>query len=126
MKTMTLAEFQAACIAQARSHDQIVFRCPMCKTLQSGADLIRAGAGATFDEVERYLAFSCLGRFTGAPSPRKEPDGKPCNWTLGGLFTVHSLEVVTPDGKHHPRFDLASKEDADAHRASTATEAAAA
>ena len=24
--------------------------------------------------------------------------------TLGGLFKIHELEVVTPDGEHHPRF----------------------
>jgi hypothetical protein len=116
MKTMTLNEFHEACQAQATANDQIVFRCPMCKTLQSGADLIRAGAGPTFDDVEKYLGFSCIGRFTGALSPRKQPDGKPCNWTLGGLFRVHTFEVVTPDGKHHPRFELASKDDADQHR----------
>lgn len=124
MNTMTLAEFHAACKAQAPSHDQIVFRCPLCKTLQSGADLIRAGAGATFDEVERYLGFSCIGRFTGAPSPRAKPDGKPCDWTLGGLFRLHTFEVITPDGEHHPRFELATREEADQHRAATTTEAA--
>ena len=115
--TLTLDEFQAACVLQAPSNDQIVFRCPMCKTLQSARDLIAAGAGKDFDEVEPYLAFSCVGRFMGAPSPRKTPDGKPCDWTLGGFFRLHTLEVVTPDGERHPRFELASKEDADAHRA---------
>lgn len=116
IKTMTLAEFHAACKAQAPSNDQIVFRCPMCKTLQTGRDLIAAGAGATFDDVEKYLAFSCVGRFTGAGSPRKVPDGQPCNWTLGGLFSLHNFEVVTPDGERHPRFELATKEEADAYR----------
>lgn len=114
---MTLAEFQEACKAQAPSHDLIVFQCPMCKTLQTSRDLIAAGAGTTFDEVERYLAFSCVGRFTGAGSPRKAPDGQPCNWTLGGLLKLHKVEVVTPDGEAHPRFELASREEADAHRA---------
>lgn len=116
-QSMSLEEFHAACKAQAPSSDQIVFRCPMCKTLQSARDLIAAGAGSTFDDVERYLGFSCVGRFTGAGSPRKEPDGAPCNWTLGGLFTLHRLTVVTPDGKQHPRFEIASREEADAHRA---------
>ena len=119
IKSMTLDEFHAACKAQAPSHDQIVFRCPMCKTLQSARDLIAAGAGSTFDEVEPHLAFSCIGRFTGAPSPRREPDGKPCDWTLGGLFRLHRFEVVTEDGKAHPRFELATREEADAHRAGT-------
>lgn len=117
MKTLTLDEFQAACKAQAPSHDQIVFRCPMCGTLQSGVDLVAAGAGADFQAVERYLAFSCIGRFTGAESPRRKPDGSPCNWTLGGLLRTHKLEVVTADGMRHARFELATKDEADAHRA---------
>ena len=118
MKTMTLAEFHEACKAQAPSNDQLVMRCPMCKTLQTARDLIAAGAGADFDAVERYLGFSCVGRFTGAPSPRRVPDGQPCNWTLGGLFRTHELEVVTEDGVHHGRFELATPEEAAAHRAS--------
>lgn len=124
MERLTLDQFIEACKVQAPSSDLIVFRCPMCKTLQTARDLIAAGAGKTFDEVERYLAFSCVGRFTGAPSPRTNPDGKPCNWTLGGLFTLHQLEIETPDGKKHPRFALAPKEEADAYRA-TMTAAAA-
>ena len=120
MKTMTLDEFHAACKAQAPSADQIVMKCPMCGTLQTAKDLIAAGAGDDFDAVERYLGFSCIGRFTGAGSPRKEPDGDPCNWTLGGLFRTHRLEVITPDGKRHPRFELADLAEAEKHRAAAA------
>lgn len=116
MKSMTLEEFQSACRAQANSHEEIVFLCPTCKTPQTALDLIAAGAGKNFEEVEKYLGFSCIGRFTGAGSPRKDPDGKPCNWTLGGLFKVHKLEITTPDGRRHPHFELASKEVAQAHR----------
>jgi hypothetical protein len=99
-------------------------KCPMCGTIQSAADLIAAGAGPDFDAVEKYLAFSCVGRFTNAGSPRKVPDGKPCNWTLGGLFSLHKLEVVTPDGKKYPRFELASPAEAQAHKASRTLEQA--
>lgn len=118
--SMTLDEFHAACMAQAPSSDLIVFKCPMCATLQTGRELIAAGAGADFDAVEKYLAFSCIGRFTGAGSPRTHPDGNACNWTLGGMFQVHRVEVVTPDGARHPRFELANREDADRHRAAIA------
>lgn len=117
MKTMTLDEFHAACKEQAPNRESIVFRCPACKTLQSAHDLIAAGAGQDFDAVHHYLGFSCVGRFTGAPTPRKKPDGKPCNWTLGGLLKLHKLEIVTPDGESHPHFELASKEEAEQHRA---------
>lgn len=113
MKTMTLDEYHAALKAQgAKNRADLVMICPMCATLQTGNDLIRAGAGKTFEEVEGYLGFSCVGRFTGAGSLRKEPDGRPCNWTLGGLFRTHSLEVVTPDGERHPRFEVATPEQA--------------
>ena len=96
--------------------DQAVFKCPMCGTLQSAADLIDAGAGLDFEGVRQYLGYSCVGRFTGAGSPRKKPDGQPCNWSLGGLFRMHKLEVVTPDGRTHPHFEPASLEEAQEHK----------
>ena len=118
MKQLTLAEFRADLKAQnAPSREDAAFICPMCGVIQSARDLIAAGAGADFDAVEKYIGFSCVGRFTGALSPRREPDGKPCNWTLGGLFRMHKLEVITEDGKAHPHFELASPEAAAAHAA---------
>lgn len=116
MKTMTLDEFQAALKAQGvPTHHEFALVCPMCGTVQTGKDLIAAGAGKTFEEVKKYLGFSCIGRFTGAPSPRRQPDGLPCNWTLGGLFLTHKLEVLTPDGKRHPQFEPATPEQAQEH-----------
>ena len=112
MNTMTLEEFKAAVKAQGVPIEHVAMRCPRCGCLQTATDLIEAGAGADFDAVEKYLGFSCVGRFTGAGSPRREPDGKPCNWTLGGLFRLHTFEVVTPDGEHHPRFELGTPEEA--------------
>lgn len=117
MKTITIDEFQAACIEQANSNLRLVFKCPMCGCLQMGQDFIDAGAATSSEQAMGYVGFSCLGRFTGASEPRKKPDGKRCNWTLGGLFQLHKLEVVTPDGQSHPHFELATKADADAYRA---------
>lgn len=118
MKTMTVEEFRDAIDGQGVPDlADAAFICPMCECIQSARDLIAAGAGENFEAVEKYLAFSCVGRFTGAGSPRKEPDGKPCNWTLGGLFQTHRLEVVTPDGKQHPRFEPATADQAQAHAA---------
>jgi len=108
-RQITLEQFHAEIKAQnAPSREDITFVCPMCATHQSARDLIEAGAGATFVDVEKYLGFACVGRFTDAGSPRKEPDGKPCNWTLGGFFLLHKLEVIAA-GKPHPRFEVAEK-----------------
>jgi len=71
-------------------------------------------------DVQKYFGFSCVGRFTGAGNPPKPEDKgkeqKGCNWTLGGLFQMHDLEVVTPDGKKHPCFEPATPEQAKAHK----------
>lgn len=114
MSTLTLAEFQSAVKAQGVPRVHAAFVCPMCGTVQSMDCLINAGAGKTEDDVERYVGFSCVGRWLCAGSPRKAPDGKPCNWTLGGLFQCHKLTVLTPDGKRCAYFEVATPEQAKA------------
>ena len=121
MQILTLEEFHSALKAQGvPTTEDCAFVCPMCGTIQSARDFIAAGAGRDLDEVERFLAFSCVGRFTDAGMPT-EGGKEPCNWTLGGLFQTHRLEVVTPDGKHHPRFELASPEEAQKHATAMAS-----
>lgn len=123
MKTMTLEEFHDALKAQGvADRSDLAVRCPMCGTIQSARDLIAAGAGPDFDAVEKYLAFSCVGRWTDAGPPTKgvEP-GRGCNWTLGGFFKLHKLEVITPDGERHPRFEPVSATEAQAHLNPAAT-----
>ncbi|MDT1061162.1 VVA0879 family protein [Paracoccus sp. CPCC 101403] len=115
MKTMTIPEFHAALKAQNVERADLALVCPVCGTVQSARDLIAAGAGLNFEDVERYLGFSCVGRWTDAGPARKNPDGKPCNWTLGGLFQLHRLEVVDDDGSRHPRFEVATPEQAQQH-----------
>ena len=126
MRTMTVSEFRDALRAQGVPTEDVALRCPMCGTVQSARDLIAAGAGLNFDEVERFLGFSCVGRWTGAGSPRNAPDGKPCNWTLGGLFQTHKMAVITEDGEHHPRFEPVTPEEAQAHAAAFAASVGAA
>lgn len=111
---ITLAEFHSRLDAQGVALEDKAFVCPACKTVQSARDLIKAGAGQTFEDVNAFLGFSCFGRFTSAGSARKEPDGKPCNWTLGGLFQIHELEVETEEGVA-PMFVIATPEQAQAH-----------
>lgn len=117
---MTLEEYHAALKAQGVPKLHLAMKCPVCQTVQSPADLIAAGAGKDMDEVEKYVGFSCVGRFTGSgPHKKDEAPGRGCNWTLGGFFSIHKLEVVTPDGKKHMRFELATPEEARAHMEST-------
>jgi hypothetical protein len=109
IRNISIEEFHAQLRDQGVSGKQhLAFRCPMCATVQSAASLIKAGAGENFEQVERFLGFSCVGRFTRAGSPRKAPDGQPSNWTLGGLFRLHKLEVIDTDGKAYPRFEIAA------------------
>lgn len=123
VETIQLAEFRARIAAQGTSNrTHAAFRCPMCKTVQSIASL--TSAGVSEDAAERYIGFSCIGRFTGAESPREKPDGKPCDWTLGGLLRLHELEVVDNDGNTHPFFTVATTEEAQALEATFAGEKA--
>lgn len=114
LRIQTLAEFKAACATQDMPRDHIAVMCPICGTIQSIASL--AAAGASPAAAERAIGFSCEGRFTNA-GPAKQgrparPGTRGCDWTLGGLFRLHRLEVITEDGKHHPHFEPASKSDA--------------
>lgn len=117
MRTITIAEFHNELRAQltaigTKDLAAIAFRCPACNTIQNGNDLMAAGAGGTFSEVEKFLGFSCVGRWTDAGPPTR--DSKPaagkhgCNWTLGGLLNINELDVIHDDGEKCPRFELAT------------------
>jgi len=75
------------------------FVCPACKTVQSIQDLLRAGVKK--EDVDGYMAFSCIGRFT---------KDKGCDWTLGGLFQIHTLEVELENGHKRAVFEFAETE----------------
>lgn len=121
MKVLTLAEFQGAMRSQEVPQEHMAVKCPMCGTVQSMTSLIRAGAGPTPSDVEKYVGFSCVGRFQGGPSPTEAREkGIACNWTLGGLFKLHTLEVEIEGGKRVPTFEPATKEEAQALMAGAA------
>lgn len=116
MKTITQAEFTSE--AKRKFGDNVrewKFVCPMCGTVQSVQQLLDAvlAAGGKKDDVHGYIGFSCIGRFTGqgdagiSAKNRGEKWDKGCNWTLGGLFRCHNLEVVMEDGHKRPTFELA-------------------
>ena len=56
------------------------FRCISCGECQTYNDFKEAGV----DDPSGYVHFSCIGRFD---------EKRGCNWTLGGLFTIHQKEV---------------------------------
>ena len=115
-RSITLKEFIAELKKQDVSKNNLCFICPMCGTVQNANDLIKAKAGKSFKDVEKYLGFSCVGRFTHRkPPPKEKGTQMGCDWTLGGLFQLHTLEVVTEDGVKHPRFDIATPEQAKEH-----------
>lgn len=121
MIIIPVAELRESFKAQGvsgRSH--IACKCPVCGTVQSIASL--SAAGASDEQAERMMGASCEGRLTGAgPFPsaknksakaRKRRDQRGCDWTLGGVFRIHKIEVETEDGKRHPHFELATPEEA--------------
>ncbi|MGL3099487.1 VVA0879 family protein [Enterobacter asburiae] len=113
MKTLTLVEFREQLKAQNVDKLDFALICPACRTVQSPRMLIQANAGANFEEVRKFIGFSCVGRFTGKGSPTDEKSKEHgCNWTLGGLFQIHELEVITEDGTRHPQFEPATAEQA--------------
>lgn len=117
IRKIAAEQFHAEMKAQdVKDRVDIAFKCVMCATVQSMRSLIHAGAPV--DKVENQIGFSCEGRWRNA-GPAK--DGKParldvrgCDWSLGGLFHLHRLEVTTPDGKTHMSFELASPAEAQA------------
>jgi hypothetical protein len=122
MRTITLEQLHKELQAQGvGSCEHFAFVCVACGTIQSGQDFINAGAGRTFQEVLKYVGFSCVGRFTEAGPPvsfEASPcEGRGCNWTLGGLFHIHKLEIVTPEGDHCALFEPATPQEAQAHEA---------
>lgn len=116
MRKITVEQFHIELKSQgvsAREHTAL--KCPACGTIQSMTLLLEQGCPA--DKVETQIGFSCVGRWNDAGSPTR--DGKPagakpgCNWTLGGLFRIHTLEVEM-DGKLHPIFEPATADEAQA------------
>ena len=97
METITEEEFLERVKSQGVPMEQVTFECPHCKTLQSMEDLVEAEAGETLQDVNKYIGFSCIGRFN-------PPNGGGCDWTLGGLFQIHELLVKYPDGGERPWF----------------------
>lgn len=118
IERIDVAEFHRRLKGQGvSSHLHSALTCCVCGTVQSMASLVAAGAQP--EQAERMIGFSCEGRLTDAgPWPNKPSDKRRavrgCDWSLGGLFRIHTLEVLTDDGVAHPRFAVATPEEAQA------------
>lgn len=117
VERISVREFRTRLEAQGVARDDLAFVCRMCATIQSMRSLQVAGVPA--DRAETAIGFSCVGRFTNAGEPPKSVptrsiDGPGCNWTLGGLFRLHRLEISNEAGETQPSFELATAEEAQA------------
>jgi hypothetical protein len=69
------------------------FICPNCKEVQTLQDFINNGV----KDPSGMFYFSCIGR---------EVEGRGCDWSLGGLFTIHKTEVISDDGEKVPVMEF--------------------
>ena len=69
--------------------------CPSCHEEQTMQDFI--DAGMTKEDAMGRAYFSCIGRVV---------KGRGCDWSLGGLLQMHTLEVVDQEGKTRPVFEF--------------------
>lgn len=114
IECIPVSEFHARLDAQRVGKFEVAVVCPVCGTIQSVASLV--AAGATHEDAQRKLGFACEGRFTNAGPWARKPSRarkakRGCDWSLGGLFKIHTLEVEI-DGEVHPCFEVATPEQA--------------
>lgn len=124
IRYLTLTELQDELKKQGveDSHDYAVV-CPMCGDPQSIRSLMIKG-GLTESEARERIGFSCVGRVTGSGPYKKDTHdpGTGCDWSLGGLLKMHTLEIMpelgSQDGETAPFFEPATPEQAQTLRAS--------
>jgi hypothetical protein len=86
--------------------DQMAWRfvCPSCGHVATPADWKNAKA------PEGTVAFSCIGRWTGADDSKTfKKAGGPCIYAGGGLFKINPVTVIDEDGREHELFDFAPR-----------------
>lgn len=97
---VTVADFKAEAIRRfGEKANNWKYICPKCKTVQCYQDFVDAGVDP--EEAKKRIGFSCIGRVV---------KGVGCDWSLGGLFQIHDLELIDEDGSLHPHFELAPAE----------------
>jgi len=69
------------------------FKCVRCGHVQTARDFRDIGV-----DPDGRVYFSCIGRWK---------EGVGCDWTLGGLFQIHAVEVRLENGQTVPAFEFA-------------------
>ena len=72
------------------------FKCIRCGHVQTAQDFIDLG----IENWDGVFYYSCIGRWK---------KGVGCDWTLGGLFQIHTKEVFGEEGKPIPVFEYAKE-----------------
>lgn len=80
------------------------FVCPCCKRVTAAAEWRAVDA-------ENSIAFSCIGRWTGAKREAFGEGEGPCNYAGGGLFQLNPVHVDF-EGRVHQVFAFAEPADA--------------
>lgn len=80
----------------------IWFQCPVCKIKTQGKEWLEFGKRG-----ESMLAFSCIGRLKETDQnfeTGKELQPVGCNYTNGGLFQLHEIEIHDEAENHIHKF----------------------
>lgn len=105
-KTMTHEEWRAEAVRLfGADPKKWRFVCPACGHVASVQDRLDVDARTA-------VAFSCVGRWTGAARPAfgAGAGAGPCNYAGGGLFGLNPVTVTYPDGASQDVFAFAEPE----------------
>ena len=76
------------------------FVCPSCGHIQSVKSVLEHNPSLDPNNIQNWINYNCEGRYN---------EGEGCDWTLGGLFKIHKLEIIYL-GKEIPSFEFVKKE----------------
>lgn len=100
MRTITLEQW-AAEGSQKFGDDQSEWKfiCPNCGHIQTAIDFHELGMPD--EQINRFLGFSCIGRYIDGCKGEFGNGIAPCNYTSGGLFNIAPLTVIANGAEHH-------------------------
>lgn len=96
IRTLTHSEWHTEATRRfGDDHRAWRFRCPRCGNIQSIASVLEHNP--SLKDPSNWIYVSCEGRHV---------PGHGCDWTLGGLFKIHTVEVVVDDEGTLPVFEF--------------------